>query len=240
LELDLNSVNLNSEPLKVSEHPFIGFLLFYNENAEIGNNAETVLVDWFENKLCKGNIAQNRSIFKNYIVSKQKSDQILIEALKTLPDSLTSTENLSLHFLSFWYDSSIRTFYLYSVGLFDFYLFNGTASGSPIAPLQNRSTLITTKDLRTPNISIPEKTFHLVFENGLSSNGFFVYCGLPLEKTHPIHASPLLSRAFYRLKRDSGNESRREVEERIKKAFSKSPNIDVLDAFYYILGYIPV
>jgi hypothetical protein len=110
-----------------------------------------------------------------------------------------------------------------------------------MAPLQNCSKPLLTHDLTNTSMAsaVSQKSFHLVFENGLSNHGFFVYSGLPLDKSHPIHTNPILSRAFYRLKRDPRLENLPDIEQRILKSFLKDPDSGLLQAFYYILGVIP-
>jgi hypothetical protein len=241
LKLDLNDPT-SLEDLFTNDdnhNAYVGLILIYDEDSTKVTGVSSLLAEWFDKKLNKENRVHNRETFKKCLLSKQKCDQLLLEAFKSLPKSIPPTEIKGLNFLLCFYDVEYSTFYLYSVGIFDFFFFNGKVSGTPIAPLQHQSKVITTDDMARLDLILSQKTFHFVFENGLTSDGFFIYAGLPIAKTNSIHNSPLLSRIFYRLKRDASPECLREMEDRLKKAFPKHPDSGLLTDFFYIFGFIP-
>jgi hypothetical protein len=234
LTLDLNDSDDHSDP------PFTGFFLSYSDNSPPDCPMHKRIVDQFDNMLCKGNSAPHRAGFKKCLSSKTKCDQVMAEVIKK---SINCPENIDLagiHLLSFWFDWTHRTWYLYAFGQFDFFLYNGKVAGSPICPLQNSSGSITGPDFQQIGQILPQKSIHIMFESGLAGDGFFLYCGLPITPSHPIHASPLLSRLFYRLKRDPGPQSQREIDNRLKNTFPKIPDSDLIDAFYLIMAFLPM
>jgi len=239
LELDINTSKMPPASPREINAQFPGFILIYEEGDNSNSSIRFGLKKWFDTILNQDTSNQNRIIFKKCLPFKHKFDQLLIEAFKKQNGLYSVDTQQGLHFLSFWYDLEHQTCYLYSIGMFDFFLFNGKVAGSPIAPIQNRANMITNQDFTKLESSVPEKSFHMVFENGLTSDGSFLYCGLPLPKTHQIHSTPLLSKIFYRLKRDASVQCKQEMEERINKTLPKQSHSEALDAFYYIMALIP-
>ena len=240
LEFDLNESPSSHDQNSSPSSTFTGMIMVYDENAGRNSSPQDAILNSFRKLVNSDASLQYRKSFKDCLESKANFDQLFHNILKSIKKSFVLTQDLALHFLIFAYDLGTRTFYLYSAGMFDLFLYNGKVSGGPIAPLQNYSNHINLKDLDTEEISISQKTFHLVFENGLSSDGYFIYCGVPLAKDHPIHATALLSRIFYRLKRDPSKDCQLKMEERLKKTFPKHLESDIINAFYYLCGSIPI